>query len=186
MKRAFTAAEFSARRTGAIRVGLFVGSVLTAYVLTVLPLPEWATPFRPYWVALVMIYWCLTAPGQIGVLAGWVTGLLLDVLTGGLLGLHALGLSIIAYLTLLIYRRARLWPLWQQSLIVTAILLNDRVIALWVRGLVGQEIGTEVREDRHNHGRQDHVLHCIVLATGDRAPTVRKDDSALAGGRVAV
>ncbi len=36
---------------------------------------------------------------------------------------------------------ARLWPLWQQAFIVTALLLNDRVIALWIRGLLGQNVG---------------------------------------------
>lgn len=141
MSQTYHAEEFSGRRHGGLRVGVFVGSIVIAFVLTILPLPEWAIPWRPYWVALVMIYWSLSFPAQIGVLAGWVVGLLLDVLLGNLLGLHALGLSIITYITLLMHRRARLWPLWQQAAIITAILLNDRVIALWIRGLLGQSVG---------------------------------------------
>ena len=51
--------------------------------------------WRPAWVALVLVYWCMAAPDQVGVVAGWTTGLLLDVMTGTLLGQHALGLSVV-------------------------------------------------------------------------------------------
>jgi rod shape-determining protein MreD len=30
-----------------------------AMVLTMLPLPAVLEPLRPYWVALVLLYWCL-------------------------------------------------------------------------------------------------------------------------------
>ena len=61
-------------------------SFLTAFVLTLLPLPDWANAYRPDWVALVLIYWCLDLPHRIGPGVGWVAGLMLDITQASLLG----------------------------------------------------------------------------------------------------
>ena len=64
-------------------------------------------------------------------------GILLDVLTGTLLGQHALGLSIVAYIAVELHQRLRLFPLWQQSLTVLVMLLLERLLALWMAGAAG-------------------------------------------------
>ncbi|MCU7891916.1 MAG: rod shape-determining protein MreD, partial [Candidatus Thiodiazotropha sp. (ex Ustalcina ferruginea)] len=86
-------------------------TLLVGFILTIMPLPEWAAAYRPQWVALILIYWCMAIPERIGVGIGWTTGLLLDVLTGTLLGQHALGLSVIAYIMLKLHLRVRVMPL---------------------------------------------------------------------------
>ena len=68
-------------------------SFVVSLMLTALPMPEWASLWRPAWVALVLIYWCMALPARSGVLVGWSVGLLLDVMTGTLLGQHALALA---------------------------------------------------------------------------------------------
>ncbi len=65
---------------------VIVLSLLIALVLTLLPLPPWAAPYRPDWVALALIYWCLALPERVSVGIGWSMGLLLDGLSGTLLG----------------------------------------------------------------------------------------------------
>ena len=60
-------------------------SLVVALMLTALPMPDWAAMWRPAWVALVLIYWCMAAPTYAGVLMGWMLGLFLDVLSGTLL-----------------------------------------------------------------------------------------------------
>ena len=37
-------------------------SIVAAIMLTIVPLPEAMLPYRPDWVALVLIYWCLALP----------------------------------------------------------------------------------------------------------------------------
>ena len=59
-------------------------------------------------------------------------------MTGTLLGQHALGLSLVAFLTLKLHQRTRLFPLWQQSLTVLLLLVLERLLSLWVMGAVGQ------------------------------------------------
>lgn len=111
---------------------------LTALGLTVMPLPEWAKDFRPQWVPLALIYWCLALPQRVGMGTAWSLGILEDVITGTLLGQHALGLSLVAFLTLRLHQRIRIFPLWQQSITVLVLLLVERLLSLWVIGATGQ------------------------------------------------
>ena len=123
----------SPRRGGLIILLSFV----LALLLTVLPLPEWIRIYRPQWYTLVLIYWTLAAPQRVGVGVGWLTGIIVDVSTGTLLGQHALALSLIAFITQKMHQRVRLFPLWQQSLTVLVLLLIEKLLQLWVMGAVG-------------------------------------------------
>jgi len=114
-----------------------VVSFLIALMLTALPLPDWAGAWRPPWVALVLIYWCLAVPDRVGVGIGWLLGLFLDVMTGTLLGQHALALALVAFIALRFHKRVRVVPLWHQSMSVFLLVLLDRSIAIWVKGMQG-------------------------------------------------
>ena len=121
------------------RGGLSIAlSISLALLLTIFPLPDIAQPYRPQWTALVIIYWCMAIPERVGVGISFITGILLDVLTGTLLGQHALGLSVIAFLTVQTHQRIRVFPLWQQSIFVTILLIVDRLLLLWVDGAIGR------------------------------------------------
>lgn len=118
--------------------GVIGATLVLALLLTLLPMPVALQDFRPPWVALVLIYWCLALPQRVGIGWAWLSGLLLDVLTGTLLGHHALGLSVMAYLVLQLHQRIRIFPLVQQSFSVLVLLLVDRLLSLWVLGTTGQ------------------------------------------------
>jgi len=122
--------------------GIILVSLLVALVLSTLPLPEWLRPFRPEWPSLVLIYWCLALPERVGVGVAWLLGIAMDVLSGIVLGQHALGLSVIAYLSLSLHLRIRVFPLWQQSLIVLALLSIKQVLLLWAMGATGHAPAT--------------------------------------------
>jgi len=117
-----------------------IASFIVAYMLTVLPMPNWAAMARPEWAALVLIYWTMALPDRVGVGIGWLTGLIQDALQSNVLGEHALAYALIAYLTLKLYQRIRVAPLWQQSLSVLVMLLLIRLIVLWVNGLLGHSV----------------------------------------------
>lgn len=112
-------------------------TLLLGFLLTLLPLPEWAQIYRPQWVVLILIYWCMALPERVGVGVGFTTGLLLDVLMGTLLGQHALGLSAVAYLTIKLHRRVRVMRLRQQVFTIFILLLVERLLALWTTGAAG-------------------------------------------------
>jgi len=118
--------------------GVIVFTFIIALLLTVIPLPDWARYVRPDWVGLVLIYWCMALPERVGVATGWFTGLMVDLLTGTLLGQHALSLTVVAYITLKFHLRLRLVPVWQQSLTVLVLLVLHQLLALWISRIIGR------------------------------------------------
>lgn len=113
-------------------------TVILALMLEMFPLPDWAQPFRPDWVTLVLIYWAMAIPEQIGVTVAWIFGLLLDVTQGAILGQHAIGLVLVVYLVHLQYLRIRVFSLVQQAMVVFVLLMVKQLLVLWVSGIVGQ------------------------------------------------
>lgn len=118
--------------------GLILVSIILAALLAIVPIPEGVISLRPYWMALVLIYWRLESPDQVGLGTAFGAGLLLDLVTGTLLGHHALSLVIIVYIVGRFRLRIRFFPLWQQAFAVLAVLVNDRLIHLWILALSGQ------------------------------------------------
>nr|VFK12683.1 MAG: rod shape-determining protein MreD [Candidatus Kentron sp. LPFa]VFK28979.1 MAG: rod shape-determining protein MreD [Candidatus Kentron sp. LPFa] len=113
---------------------------LITFVLVQLPIPDWAAIWHPSWVAIVLIYWCLAVPKRIGVGAGWLVGLTLDVLGGGLLGQHALGLCIVAFIVGKFHQQIRVLPIWQQGLGVFVVITLYQLWILWFNGIQGHPV----------------------------------------------
>ncbi len=113
-------------------------SVGIAYLLSLSPMPEWAAPWRPDWVGMVLIYWCMALPNRISVGAAWSIGLLDDVLTASLLGQHALGYTLVAAITVALHQRLRIFPRWQQSVVVFGLITLSVLPAQWAKGMMGR------------------------------------------------
>jgi len=103
------------------RTWLFAGSIAFAFLLQLMPLPELLAPVKPYWVGL----------------AG-------DLLSGQLLAEQALRLVVMIFIVLRFRARLRFFPMWQQALAVLALLLNDRIVVIMVRGFAGDPMPSPV------------------------------------------
>ena len=121
---------------------LMVLTVIVATLLTLLPVPEVLLPFKPYWVAMVVIYWSLETYDMISLGLAFLIGLILDVLSGSLMGLHALSLVVMVFLVQRFRSRLRFFPPWQQALSVLGLLVNDRIILIWITVLLGESLPT--------------------------------------------
>ncbi|MEE4175079.1 MAG: rod shape-determining protein MreD [Xanthomonadales bacterium] len=117
-------------------------ALAAAGVLTLVPLPDLLEPLRPYWIGLVIIYWAMEVPDPIHLGGAFLLGLLLDLLTASLMGMHALSLVVLVYLVRRFRARMRFFPPWQQALAVLALLVNDRIIQLWALLLLGEPMPT--------------------------------------------
>lgn len=126
--------------TAQVRRGtpLILASFAAGLLLTLVPMPYWAAEYRPQWVALLLIYWTLIAPARVGVFSALAAGLVLDVLTGTVLGQHALSLSVVGFLAVELRQRVLPFPGWQQALSVWVLLLVERLLSLWILGATGQ------------------------------------------------
>lgn len=125
-----------------VQAWLFLGSLAIAFLLQLMPLPQLLLPIKPYWVGLVLMYWAIELPERVGLGFAFLFGLAGDVLTGELLGEQALRLVVLAFIVLRFRARLRFFPMWQQALAVLALLLNDRIVTLMVRGFSGEAMPT--------------------------------------------
>ena len=121
---------------------IIIASFVIALLLTMLPLPTWAQALRPEWITLVLIYWCMALPERVGIAWGWFAGLMLDVTLGNLLGLHALSMTIVAFLTIKLYQRIRVYPLAQQALAILVLVAMSQLLVLWILGIIGTTPGS--------------------------------------------
>ena len=110
---------------------------LAAYVLAVLPLPDWALWARPEWVALVLIYWTIALPDRVGMATGLALGIGLDIVEGAVLGQNAFALVIISLLSLVLYQRLRVYSLSQQAGVVFVMIGINQLVCQWVQNLEG-------------------------------------------------
>jgi len=100
---------------------LFISTFIAA-VLTIVKLPTWLFYFRPDWLALVAVYWVLAMPERLGVIYGFILGLILDLLLFKLFGLNALGFAALAFIVSHYHQQLRIFGLWQQALLVAIII----------------------------------------------------------------
>ena len=117
-------------------------ALVVALLLTLLPIPDSLESLRPYWVGLVLTYWALEIREMISLGTAFLIGILLDILTGSLMGMHALSLVVMIYLVQRFRSRLRFFPPWQQALSIFALLINDRIINLWISSLLGEPVPT--------------------------------------------
>ena len=117
---------------------VYLGSIVLALLLSLLPLPVALGPLKPFWLGIVVIYWALEAPERMGLGRAFALGLVGDLLTGGLLGEQSLRLAALAFIVLRLRSRMRFFPMVQQSLAVAALLMNDRLVLLMLRAFAGE------------------------------------------------
>lgn len=113
-------------------------SFFIAYLLAIVPFPDWAMNYRPEWVPMVLIYWVMALPYRVGIGSAWAAGLLLDILEGSTLGLNAMSLVIVAYVTLSLHLRLRMFSYVQQAGLVFALVGLNLMITHWLQLMTNQ------------------------------------------------
>jgi len=120
-----------------VRAGTILGSLALALLADFLPWRNVA--LAPDFVALVLVFWCVQQPRLVGLGAGWLLGLLIDVGNGVLLGQHALAYSMLAFASITLSRRILWFPLWAQALHVAVLLLFAQGVSALVRLAAGAD-----------------------------------------------
>lgn len=123
---------------------VIVLSFFIAYLLAIVPFPQWAMHYRPEWVPMVLIYWAMALPYRIGIGSAWFVGLLLDILEGSVLGVNAMSLVVIAYVTLSLHLRMRMFSSLQQSGLVLALVGLNLMLSHWLQIITGQTISSNL------------------------------------------
>jgi rod shape-determining protein MreD len=108
-------------------------TLLVALLASIMPLPLSVDAFRPDWVLVVLLYWCLALPLRVNVISAWVMGFILDVLLGSTLGVHAGAMAISVYIVAGNFQKIRNFSVWQQALIMGVLSALYHLIVFWLQ-----------------------------------------------------
>lgn len=111
-------------------------TILLVWLFSLLSWRAWEP--APDLLLLVIAYWCLNAPGRIGMITAFAFGLLMDVHDGSLLGVHALTYTLAAYGTVALSRRLQRFNSVVQCIHMLPVFVvaksASRLIEAWVAG----------------------------------------------------
>ncbi len=127
------------------RIAFFLSfSICVSLVIHVYPANQYLAMIRPELLSLLVIYWVVSRPHQLGVAFAWCLGLFQDIVQGNVWGAHALALTVLAYICLLSWQRIRSYSIWQQSMWVFVLVGTHQVIVSWIQSLAGYHTPTYV------------------------------------------
>lgn len=93
---------------------------------------------------MVLIYWVMALPYRVGIGSAWFAGLILDILEGSILGLNSIALVIVAYVTLSLHLRLRMFSSLQQAGLVLALIGLNLMICHWLQIITGQTVASNM------------------------------------------
>jgi rod shape-determining protein MreD len=125
------------RRNAQVRTWPVLLTLLIALAMEVTRLPADLAAWRPPLLVLTAIYWALAYPRRYGLALAWAAGLILDALKGGVLGQHALAMTVATWLALRFHLRLRVFPIWQQTVAIAGTVAIHQFLVFWVDGVTG-------------------------------------------------
>src|SRR5690554_5282907 len=105
-------------------------TLLFAILLMLVPIPDSLRYARPEWVAMTLIYWAMALPQRVSIGVAWLTGLVMDLITGGVLGIHAFAYALVIYLVGRLHLQLRQYPLWQQAFTILSLVFLVHFIVM--------------------------------------------------------
>jgi rod shape-determining protein MreD len=110
---------------------------LTALVLSIIPIPNFLSNFRPSWILLLALYCQFYLPNFFSLVAVVFLGACLDVLLSTTLGMHSLALVITTWIASSRVQRFHIFPLSQQMVLLALLCLIYQVVLYLVESHQG-------------------------------------------------
>lgn len=100
-----------------LRLKLLI-AFLAALVLSILPMPQFLSAFRPPWVLLLVLYIEYFLPAKFHITTLVLVGLMLDVLLSTVIGEHSFALLLVTWIASTRSRRFQFFSIMQQIVLV--------------------------------------------------------------------
>lgn len=111
-----------------------------AFTLEQLPLPVVIDWFQPVWPMLAVMALVFFSPVVFGFWLAVPVGLLMDIETGSLLGLHVLMVGVEILLIQLLYRRLYMYNVLQQAAVIFLLVAVTQLCHYWSSNLIRDDV----------------------------------------------
>ncbi|WP_298625024.1 rod shape-determining protein MreD [uncultured Legionella sp.] len=119
-----------------LRLRLLV-AFIAVLVLSILPIPELISVFRPPWVLLLVLYIEYYLPGNFKLTTLLLVGLLLDVLLSTVIGEHSFALLLVTWIASSKSRRFQFFSMLQQIFLIGFFCLLYQSVISFTDALLG-------------------------------------------------
>jgi len=119
-------------------------TLIIALILTLLPMPGVTVWMRPAWVLMVLIFWAMTMPDIVNIGTAWLAGLVVDLLTGTMLGEHALAYTVVIFFVSHMHLRLIMYPLFQQAICILFFTMGYQFLIYSIQGVIGEPPATRL------------------------------------------
>ena len=117
---------------------LFFPLLFIMLLFEIIHIPAAVAPYRPDFLATLLIFFVTIDPKRINIGLTWISGLLLDLLSGAPIGSNALVLSAQLCLILVYFKNFVHFMVWQQMLAIGSVNLLCPIAVYWICHIIGQ------------------------------------------------
>ena len=118
----------------------FLFALIIALSLTILPLPQPLSNFRPPWVLLLVLYFEFYLLPSFNILTLLILGLILDVLLASVMGEHAFALILVTWIASQRARRFNYFSMGQQIIFIGFLCLIYQSLIIIIEAFQGHPI----------------------------------------------
>ena len=112
-----------------IILGLFVS-------LITLPLGYYA----PEWIFLIIVYWAIAVPSNNKLLLAFLTGIIVDIVYGQVLGISSFFYVLLIYIILRLYNSLRYMTIAQQAVVLFIFIFIKQHLLVWAYFIIDRNI----------------------------------------------
>lgn len=112
-------------------------TICVSLICSIIKLPLALDSFMPNYLAMVLLFWATIAPERFNVLSAWFSGLLLDLLLGTTLGVHATAFGFMVWILIAQFKNIVFYSLLQKSLVVGSINFFGHFLLFWIEHIFG-------------------------------------------------
>ena len=108
---------------------LILLTILLGLFLSLITLP--LGYYSPEWILLVLIYWAIAIPSTSKIFLAFLSGFLVDIVLGQVLGISSLFYVILIYVVLRLYNSLRYMTIAQQSFVIFFFIIIKQHLLIW-------------------------------------------------------
>ena len=117
---------------------IIILTILIGLFLSLITLP--IGYYAPEWILLIAIYWAIAIPSNGKITLAFISGIVVDIVYGQILGISSLFYVVLIYLILRLYNSLRYMTIAQQAVVLFILILIKQHLLVWAYYIIDSNI----------------------------------------------
>tara|TARA_B100000035_G_C20622946_1_gene388930 strand:+ start:112 stop:534 length:423 start_codon:yes stop_codon:yes gene_type:complete len=96
--------------------------------------------YAPEWILLIAIYWAIAIPSNGKITLAFISGIVVDIVYGQILGISSLFYVVLIYLILRLYNSLRYMTIAQQAVVLFILIFIKQHLLVWAYYIIDSNI----------------------------------------------